>query len=92
MAIGQVHFWYKSFEDRIHIRHLYGFLGLISWTSIALLLFQPQHYDLMLRILIICGSSFVAHFFIHTRTKLTNILFVGLLVVAVAIAVLNLLV
>ncbi|MBR6121119.1 MAG: hypothetical protein IKQ05_01850 [Prevotella sp.] len=75
MILGVVHFWNKSFEDKIRIRQLYGGLLAISLFSIAFLVLQPQHYDALMRIIVVCANPFIAHLFTLTHTRITNILF-----------------
>jgi hypothetical protein len=55
------------------------------------LLLQPQHYDLLIRILIICSSPFIAHFFTLTRTKAARWLFTTSITVLIATALWNIL-
>ena len=89
--IGMVHFWLRLFEDRIHIRQLYGFFGMMGIATLLCLLLQPQHYSLLLRLLILYACPFVAHFFTLTNSRLTNIVFLVSVVLSVLITVLNLL-
>ena len=74
-AIGITHYVRKHQGDKIRIRLLYGFF---AWTDIFAILFlalQPQHYDSLLRIIIVCTAPLVAHFVTLTSTKVTNIAF-----------------
>jgi hypothetical protein len=74
-ATGITHYVRKHQGDKIRIRLLYGFF---AWMDIAALLFlalQPQHYDGLLRIIIVCTAPLVAHFVTLTSTKVTNIAF-----------------
>ena len=88
--IGLFNFWSKSFEDRIRVRQIYSFFAILGWCAIVFLLFQPQHYDLSIRLMIIAASPFVAHFFTHTGTKFTNILFLCSCLVAILLTILAL--
>jgi hypothetical protein len=88
--VGLFNFINKSFEDRIRIRQLYSFFATLGWCAFAFFLFQPQHYDLLVRMMIITASPFVAHFFTHTGTKFTNILFVASAILIVLLAIINL--
>lgn len=88
MLLGAIHFWNKSFEDKIRIRQLYGFFFIAGMMGVLLLALQPQHYDLLMRLIIVCASPLIAHFFVHTSTRFTNIVFCtsGVLVVLLTIA------
>lgn len=90
MIISQLNFWFNSYKDRIRIRQLYGFFATFGWISVFLIFFQPQHYEYLLRILIICASPFVAHFFTLTSSKFTNILFFLTIAIVLALSILNL--
>ena len=39
------------------------------------LILQPQHYDMLIRIMIIAASPLIGHFIALTRTRFTNIAF-----------------
>jgi len=87
---GIIHFLLKSYEDRIRIRMLYLFFAWTGLFATAFLLFQPQHYDYLMRILIICACPFVAHFFTLTHSKLSNSFFVVVIVLFLLTTVANL--
>ena len=74
--ISAFHFTTHAFEDRIRIRQLFGFLGWTGMAAIILLLALPQLYDPLIRIIIICVSPFVAHYFTLTSSRITNIIFI----------------
>lgn len=82
---GVFHFWQKSFEDKTRVRLLYGFLTTLSVFFVVAVLLLPDHYDPLMRLAIVCVSPLVAHFFTLTRTRLTNILFLLAVLVAVAL-------
>ena len=88
--IGIVHFIRQKHHDKIRIRQLYGFF---FWTFVAAALFlaaQPQHYDMLIRIMIICVSPLAGHFLTLTNTKITNIAFFVILAVTLVITAYNL--
>ena len=72
---GVTHFVRKSSYDSIRIRLLYGFFIWMDLYAFALLCFQPQHADMLLRIIIINTASLIAHFLALTSTKITNAAF-----------------
>ena len=87
---GIVHYWRNSSGDNIRIRQFYGcFIGM-SFATVIFLVLQPQHYDILIRILIINVSPLIAHFISLTRTRITNITFYVICAVAVVLTLLNL--
>lgn len=76
LVIGLVHFLNKSYEDRVRTRQLYGFFAIVAIACLSLIALQPQHYDWLMRIVIITVSPLVAHFIALTSTKLTNVMFI----------------
>jgi hypothetical protein len=88
--VGIVHFQNRAFEDRIRIRMLYGFFIIVNLVTVAFVAMQPQHYDVLMRIILITGSPLVAHFFTLTNMRLTNIFFVVSCLLAVVLTMLNL--
>lgn len=73
--IGIIHYIRQHHDDKIRIRLLYG---IFIWTDLLTMLFlvlQPQHYDFLIRILVINTAPLLAHFVALTHTKLTNIAF-----------------
>jgi len=75
LALAMVHFWHYSFEEKIRNRQIFGFFFYVSVFALLFLIVQPQHYYQLLRIVLVSSSPLVAHFFVHTHTKATNILF-----------------
>lgn len=73
--IGTIQFAHKSYNDKILVRQLYYSFIIIGIITAILLALQPQHYDLLIRILIIVVSPLIAHFVALTHTRLSNILF-----------------
>lgn len=89
-AAGVIHFWSYSFEEKIRIRLIYGFLtSLLSFTLLFIVL-QPQHYDALLRIAVVCASPLIAHVFTFTASRISNILFFVTAGLAVVIAAFSL--
>ena len=72
---GIIHFIRKSTYDSIRIRLLYGFFIWTDLYTFVLMGLQPQHYDILLRIMIINTSPLIAHFLALTSTKITNAAF-----------------
>lgn len=83
VLVSIFHFLSRSFEDNIRTRQFYSVLLWTGFGAVVFLAFQPQHYDPLMRIIIICASPFIAHFFALTHSKFTNYLFIASCVVAV---------
>jgi len=86
-CISMIHLWHHSYEDRIRIRQLYGFFTIMEWLAFIFLFIQPQHYELLLRLTIICSAPLIAHFFTLTNTKFTNWLFMATCLTAVILTI-----
>ena len=82
---GIVHFVRKSSYDSIRIRLLYGFFFWMDFLAFFLMCIQPQHYDMLMRIMIINTSPLIAHFLALTSTKMTNAAFYVLTAVILSI-------
>lgn len=89
-AIGITHFWQYSFEDKIRIRLLYGFFTAMTAFTVFLILVQPQHFDVLMRLLTLCACPLSAHVLTFTSSRLSNILFFVALGLALALTVFNL--
>ena len=90
-AIGILHFWQHSYEDKIRTRQFYGLFISVMLICSTWLALQPQLFDGLMQIIIVCASPIIAHFFAHTNTRVSNIFFTTSLVLAAAITVLNIL-
>ena len=89
-ATGIVHFWRQSIDEKIRTRLLYG---LFTWMSAACLLLtalQPQHFDPLMRMAVVCASPLIAHFLTLSSTRITNIAFFVIAAVTLAVTVVNL--
>ena len=88
-STGIVHFWQYSFEDKIRIRLLYGFFTTMTLFTMALILLQPQHYDVLMPVCFVCACPIIAHVLTFTKSRLSNILFLISTIGALAITVYN---
>ena len=91
MLVGAIHFWNRSFEDRIRIRQFYGFFFYVGLFSVVFLVLQPQHFNALMRIVIVCAAPMAAHFFALTKTRATNVFFCVSLTIAVLLTAISLL-
>lgn len=87
---GTVHYIRTSYKDRIRIRMFYGCFITANLTTLVFLLLQPQHFDLLIRMMIINTSPLIAHFLALTKTKATNIAFCAIVAATVIITAYNL--
>lgn len=86
---GIIHYVRNSYNDKIRTRQFYGCFITMSLLVIVLLVVQPQHYDLLMRLLIINTSPLIAHFLSLTYTRITNVAFFVIVVVALALTIVN---
>lgn len=75
LTTGMVHFLRNSFKDKIRTRQFYGYFIIMAWASAIFLMLQPQHYDVLMRLIIINTAPVIAHFIALTYTKVTNVAF-----------------
>lgn len=73
--IGTVQFMHKSYNDKIQVRQLYYSFILLGMVTAVFLAFQPQLYDLLIRILVVTVSPLIAHFLALTHNRISNIVF-----------------
>ena len=88
--VGMAHFWQYSFEDKIRIRLLYGFFTVMTSVTVLFIVVQPQHFNVLMRLLILCASPLIAHVLTFTSSRLSNILFFVALALTVALTAFNL--
>lgn len=87
---GTIHYWRQKSADGIRIRLLFGcFIQMWILTTVFIVL-QPQHYDMLIRILIINVSPLIGHFLSLTYTRITNIAFYVICSVALLMTLFNL--
>lgn len=84
---GAIHFVRTSSRDKIRTRQLYYSFILLGMMATLLLAVQPQHYDLMIRVLLITTSPLIGHFVALTTTKVTNIAFLVIVGAILALTV-----
>ena len=89
MLIGTVHFIRKSYAESIRTRMFYSIFCWVDFIAAIILVIQPQHEDLLLRVMIINTAPLIAHFFTLTSTKVTNATFYILVAVTLALTAYN---
>lgn len=89
---GLVLFWHQSIDEKIRTRLFYG---LFTWLSAACLLytaFQPQDFDPVMRMAVVCASAPVAHFLTLSSSRVSNIAFFAIAALTVGLTITNLLI
>lgn len=72
---GTIHYMRQYHDDRIRTRLIYSFFIWTGIFTLVFLLLQPQHYDFLMRILIVCTAPLMGHFLALTSTKITQAAF-----------------
>lgn len=88
--VGIVHFLRNSYKDKIRTRMLYELFIVMDICSFLFMIIQPQHYDFLLRIMIINTAPLIGHFIALTRTWFTNAFFCLICIITLAITAYNL--
>lgn len=88
--LGIIHFWSRSYEDRIRVRMLFGFFTSITLYTFVWIALWPAHFSMLLRLAFVGAAPLMAHFMAHTHTRPTRICFIAVAIAAAVIAVLNL--
>lgn len=73
---GMIHFLRQSSNDKLRTQMVYELFIMVTLYTIAFLVLQPQHYDFLFRILVVNTATFIGHFIALTRTKITNVAFI----------------
>jgi hypothetical protein len=87
---GTIHFLRYSYQDKIRIRMIY-YVFIATWLlSSIFAAVQPQHAPIMLKVMMISTSALIAHFITLTKTRITNVAFLLILVCLILLTVYNL--
>lgn len=87
--MGIVHFLRNSYADKIRTRMIYESLIFMNFVTLALIILQPQHYADLIGIMVVNTSPLIAHFITFTQTRITNITFITILIMASCLILLN---
>lgn len=90
LLVGVLHFFHTSYLDKIRTRMLYQVFFVMKLLAIVFLFLQPQHFDILLAIIIIGASTFIGHFFALTKSRVSNIAFCALTILCLLITMFNL--
>ena len=76
--------------DKIRTRMFYEMFSLLDICCMAFIIFQPQHFDRLLPIMIVTTAPLIAHFFAFASTTFNTIVFQLILASAFVLTVYNL--
>jgi hypothetical protein len=89
IVMGTMHFLHKSFGDKIRIRMFYYSFMWLGLAGMLFTLLLPEKYDMSFRLMVVCAAPLAGHFIALTNTKVTNITFLVLTAVTLAVTLLN---
>lgn len=87
--IGIVHYARLGYQDKIRTRLLHEIFITVDIVTIIFLALQPQHYTILLSIIIVNTAPLIAHFLTLTHTWLTNIAFHLIMLITLALIFYN---
>ena len=87
--IGMIHFLRTSYADKIRTRMIYESLIMLNVVTLIFLFLQPQHDKELGGIMIVNTSPLIAHFITFTKGRVTNITFIGIIIIMVFILLFN---
>ena len=88
-VIGITHYIRNSSGDKIRTRIFFSCFIWLDIISFAAILVQPQHFDLFIRIMVVCTSALYGHFAALTRTRVTNVTFFTLIALTLILTFYN---
>lgn len=87
--LGGTHFMLTSFNDRIRTRMFYYIFITTDMLALVFLLLQPVHFNMLIGVMAVNTSPLIGHFIALTRSKLTNIITIALMVIALLLVFYN---
>ena len=87
---GMTHYVRQSHNDKIRTRMFYNCFITMELVSIVFFMVQPQHSDMLTRMMVINTSPLAAHFLALTHTRLTNIAFCAIVAATIILTACNL--
>ncbi len=87
--VGTAHFLAYSYQDKIRTRMIYEMFIALEVCFMVLLMAQPQHFDMLLSLLVVVVSPLIGHFMSLTHSRLSNITFFVLITIAVFLTIFN---
>jgi len=77
-VVAVIHLLSKGYLDKIRTRMFFAFLAWLDVVAALFLLLQPQHADVLLRVMIVATAPLVGHYLTLTATRLSNVLFIAM--------------
>ena len=87
--LGMCHYLHTSYNDKISTRMVYEFLVIMQVLLSLFVFLQPQNYAEILPLLLVNTSPLIAHFLALSHGKLSNIMFIIIVIASVAIIIGN---
>ena len=87
--LGIIHFRLNNYKDKIRIRMLFEIFSFMAIFTMVFLTLQPQLLHCLLALLIVSTSPMVGHYIALTNSKVTNISFVLILLINIALTAYN---
>ena len=88
--IGTIHFLRRSFLDKIRTCMLFHIFIHVNVLIVVFIILQPQHFDVLLKLMMVNTSILIAHYIALTRTRTTNISFYFMIAAALFLTIYNL--
>lgn len=89
-VISSAHFLIYSYKDKIRTRMIYEMFIVIDTCCFIFILLQPQHFDELLTLSIVVTSPLSGHFLSLSNSRLSNITFFAIIILALLITIYNL--
>lgn len=89
-VIGTIHFLRNSYKDKIRTRMIYEMLITLTLYTFLFIVLQPRHFDMLFPLFTVSASALLAHYVSKTNTRLTNLSFLLISALTVAITAYNL--
>jgi len=86
---SSIHFIHTAYADKIRTRMIYESFIMVNFVSLAFIILQPQHILELGGIMIVNTAPLIAHFITFTRGKVTNYMFISMLVIIAIILLYN---
>ena len=88
--LGTLHYWQTSYQDKFRVRQLYSLFIRMNIVIFLFFCLQPQHSDLLIRLMVINTAPLVAHFIALTNQRITNIIFCVIVIITLTFTAYNL--
>lgn len=87
---GIIHYLRNSYKDKIRTRMIYEMLITMTCALFAFIILQPRHFDMLLPMFTVSAGVLIARYISQTNTRLTNLSFILIALLTVALTVYNL--